>query len=37
VHLQQTGVSDARFARPARGANPPFWFWYALQMSKLFL
>lgn len=31
VHPQQTGVSDARFARLARGANLPFWFWYAPQ------
>jgi hypothetical protein len=25
----QTGVSDERYARMARGINLPFWFWYA--------
>ncbi|MDL1883294.1 glycoside hydrolase family 5 protein [Anaerolineae bacterium CFX8] len=29
VSAQESGVSDARFARLARGTNLPFWFWYA--------
>ncbi len=29
VQAQSSGVSDARYARLARGANLPGWFWYA--------
>lgn len=29
------GVSDARFARLARGVNLPFWFWYGPEHDTL--
>lgn len=36
---QEMGVSDARFAKLARGINLPYWFWYAPEtifMTRIF-